>query len=163
MQSNQKLLYLLSNFDSMKIVIDNRKTDILYVDKENNHVIKDEEIIKLVNTGANVNLDIYIGIIAGINRLTETESIVLKYIMSNNGSVKRLKIINDVAIIINKSISTVTRAIECLNIKGLVYNTNAGDIKVSNSINADVSNIANAKILAIELNPDVTSRAIAVL
>ena len=115
MQSNQKLLYLLSNFDSMKIVIDNRKTDILYVDKENNHVIKDEEIIKLVNTGTNANIDIYVGIIAGINRLTETESIVLKYIMNNNGSVKRFKVINDVAVVINKSISTVIRAIECLN------------------------------------------------
>ena len=154
---------MLSNFDSMKIVIDNRKTDILYVDKENNHVIKDEEIIKLVNTGANANMDIYIGIIAGINRLTETESIVLKYIMNNDSSVKRFKVINDVAKDINKSISTVIRAIECLNIKGLIYNTNAGDIKVSNSIKADVNVIANAKILAIELNPEVTSRAVAVL
>lgn len=163
MQSNQKLLYLLSNFDSMKIVIDNRKTDILYVDKENNHVIKDEEIIKLVNTGTNVNMDIYIGIIAGINRLTETESIVLKYIMNNDSSVKKLKAINDVAKDINKSVSTITRAIECLNIKGLIYNTNAGDIKVSNSIKANVNDIANAKILAIELNPEVTSRTVAVL
>jgi hypothetical protein len=147
----------------MKIVIDNRKTDILYVDKENNHVVKDEEIIKLVNTGANANMDIYIGIIAGINRLTETESIVLRYIIDNNSSVKRFKVINNVAKDINKSISTVIRAIDCLNNKGLIYVTNVGDIKVSNSINADVNDIANAKILAIELNPEVTSRAVAVL
>ena len=163
MHCNQKLLSLLSNFDSMKIVIDNRKTDILYVDKENNHVIKDEEIIKLVNTGTNVNLDIYVGIIAGINRLNETESIVLRYVINNNGSVKRLNAINDITKDINKSVSTINRAIECLNIKGLVYITNAGYIKVSNSININADTIANAKILAIELVPGVTSKAVSIL
>lgn len=163
MQSNQKLLYLLSNFDSMKIVIDNRKTDILYVDKENNHVIKDKETIKLVNTGNNSNIDIYINIIAGINKLNETESAVLRYIINNDSSVKRFKVINDVATNINKSISTVIRAIECLNVKGLIYVTNAGEIKVSNSININTDTIANAKLLAIELVPEVTSKAVSIL
>ena len=163
MQSNQKLLYLLSNFDSMKIVIDNRKTDILYVDKENNHVIKDKETIKLINAKDNSNIDVYIGIIAGINRLNKTESFVLKHIMINNGSVKKLNVINDITKDINKSVSTVNRAIECLNIKGLVYITNTGEIKVSNSIKVNVDDIVNAKLLAIELNPKVTSKAISIL
>ena len=163
MQSNQKLLYLLSNFDSMEIVIDNRKTDILYVDKENNHVIKDKETIKLVNAGNNSNIDIYINIIAGINKLNETESTVLKYIMSNDDSVKRFKVINDVAKDINKSISTVIRAIECLNVKGLVYVTNAGEIKVSNSINVNINDIVNARLLVIELNPEITSKPISII
>lgn len=154
---------MLSNFDSMKIVIDNRKTDILYVDKENNHVIKDNEVIKLINVGDNVNMDVYIGIITGINKLNETESIVLRYVMNNNSSSKRFKVINDVAKNINKSISTVIRAIDCLNAKGLIYNTNAGEIKVSNSIKADVSDIANAKLLAIELVPEITSKAVSIL
>ena len=147
----------------MKIVIDNRKTDILYVDKENNHVIKDKETIKLVNTGGNSNIDIYINIIAGINKLNETESTVLKYIMSNNYSVKRFKVINDVAKDINKSISTVIRAIECLNVKGLVYITNVGEIKVSNSIKINIDNIVNARLLVIELNPEITSKPISII
>lgn len=163
MHSNQKLLSLLSNFDSMKIVIDNRKTDILYVDKENNHVIKDKEVIKLINAGDNVNMDIYIGIIAGINRLNETESFVLRYVITNNGSVKRLNAINDITKDINKSVSTVNRAIECLNVKGLIYVTNAGEIKVSNSININTDTIANARLLAIELVPEVTSKAVSIL
>ena len=163
MHSNQKLLSLLSNFDSMKIVIDNRKTDILYVDKENNHVIKDKEVIKLINAGDNVNMDIYIGIIAGINRLNETESVVLRYVIDNNGSVKRLNAVNDITKDINKSVSTVIRAIECLNVKGLVYITNAGDIKVSNSINVNADAIADARLLAIELVPGVTSKAVSIL
>lgn len=147
----------------MKIVIDNRKTDILYVDKENNHVIKDKETIKLVNVRDNSNIDVYIGIIAGVNKLNETESTVLKYIMSNDDSVKRFKVINDVAKDINKSISTVIRAIECLNVKGLIYVTNVGEIKVSNSIKVNIDDIVNAKLLAIELNPEVTSKAISIL
>lgn len=163
MHSNQKLLSLLSNFDSMKIVIDNRKTDILYVDKENNHVIKDKEVIKLINAGDNVNMDIYIGIIAGINRLNETESVVLRYVIDNNSSVKRLNAINDITKDINKSVSTVNRAIECLNNKGLIYVTNAGEIKVSSSINVDVDTIADARLLAIELVPGVTSKAVSIL
>ena len=163
MHSNQKLLSLLSNFDSMKIVIDNRKTDILYVDKENNHVIKDKEVIKLINAGDNVNMDIYIGIIAGINRLNETESVVLRYVIDNNGSVKRLNAINDIPKDINKSVSTVNRAIEWLNVKGLVYVTNAGEIKVSSSINVDADAITNARLLAIELVPGVTSKAVSIL
>lgn len=163
MHSNQKLLSLLSNFDSMKIVIDNRKTDILYVDKENNHVIKDKEVIKLINAGDNVNMDIYIGIIAGINRLNETESFVLRYVITNNGSVKRLNAINDITKDINKSVSTVNRAIECLNIKGLIYVTNTGEVKVSNSINVNANTITNARLLAIELVPEVTSKAVSIL
>ena len=162
MHSNQKLLSLLSNFDTMKIVIDNRKTDILYVDKENNHVIKDKEVIKLINAGDNVNMDIYIGIIAGINRLNETESVVLRYVI-DNASVKKLNAINDITKDINKSVSTVNRAIECLNNKGLIYVTNAGDIKVSNSISVNADAIANARLLAIELVPGVTSKAVSIL
>ena len=163
MQSNQKLLYLLSNFDSMKIVIDNRKTDILYVDKENNHVIKDKETIKLVNAGNNSNIDIYIDIITGINKLNETESFVLKYVITNNGSVKRLTAINDIIKDIDKSVSTINRAIECLRIKGLVYITNAGEIKVSNSIKINIDNIVNARLLVIELNPEITSKPISII
>lgn len=147
----------------MKIVIDNRKTDILYVDKENNHVIKDKETIKLINARNNSNVDVYIGIIAGINKLNETESIVLKYIMNNDNSVKRFKVINDVATNINKSISTVIRAIECLRTKGLIYNTNAGEIKISNSINVNANDIVNARLLVIELNPEITSKAISII
>lgn len=154
---------MLSNFDSMKIVIDNRKTDILYVDKENNHVIKDKETIKLINAGDISNIDIYINIIAGINKLNETESFVLKYIMTNDGSVKRLTAINNIIKDINKSVSTVNRAIECLRIKGLIYVTNAGEIKVSNSININDEIIANAKLLAIELVPEITSKAVSIL
>ena len=132
-------------------------------DKENNHVIKDKETIKLVNARDNSNIDVYIGIIAGINRLNETESFVLKHIMINNGSVKKLNVINDITKDINKSVSTVNRAIECLNIKGLVYITNTGKIKVSNSIKVNVDDIVNSKLLAIELNPKVTSKAISIL
>ena len=147
----------------MKIVIDNRKTDILYVDKENNHVIKDKEVIKLINTEDNVNIDVYIGIITGVNKLNETESFVLKHVMINDGSVKKLNAINDITKDINKSVSTVNRAIECLNSKGLIYITNDGEIKVSNSIRVNINDIDNAKLLAIELNPGVTSRVISIL
>ena len=85
----------------MKIVIDNRKTDILYVDKENNHVIKDKETIKLVNARDNSNIDVYIGIIAGINRLNETESFVLKHIMINNFKLEVIREDGEQKILIN--------------------------------------------------------------
>ena len=65
----------------MDITIDKRKTDIIYVDKANNHVAYNKEVIKLINNRNSSVIDVYVNILAGFNNLNDTESKVKKYII----------------------------------------------------------------------------------
>lgn len=146
----------------MNIVIDKRKTNIIYVDKNNNHVANNDDILKLINTDNSSNIDVYIGIIAGANNLNGTEIAVLKYILNNNDNNLIGQVCVNVAKIINKSTATVARAITSLRNMKLIYGNDANTIKLSSSITTNIETISKTKFIVIELNPEVTSNSISI-
>lgn len=146
----------------MKIAIDNRNTDIRYVDKANLHNANNDEVIKFINCGDRNNSSVIINVIAGYYSLNKTESVILKYIMFNYDIVYYKKVVNVISIITGKSTSTIDRAISNLKTKGLIYITINNEIKVSSSIKVDINKVNNAKFLVIELNPDVTSNGVSI-
>ena len=146
----------------MDITIDKRKTDIIYVDKANNHVAYNKEVIKLINNRNSSVIDIYINILAGCNKLNDIESKVIKYIICNIEKNYYNYVLNEVAKSINKSTSTISRAIKNLINKKLIYINSANKIILSNAIAIDKDAIDNSKFLIIELNPKVTSKEITI-
>lgn len=146
----------------MDITIDKRKTDIIYVDKANNHVAYNKEVIKLINNCNSSVIDVYINILAGFNNLNDTESKVIKYIMCNIEKNYYNYVLNEVAKSINKSTTTISRAIKSLINKKLIYINSANKIILSNAIAIDKDAIDNSKFLIIELNPKVTSKEITI-
>ena len=141
----------------MNIVDDKRKTNIIYVDKENNQVAYNDEVFKLVNNDNDANINIYIGLIAISKGLNDTEIEVLKYVILHSKVAMYSVICNDVAEIVNKSNMTIARAIDNLRNKGLVYIDKTRYVFVSINIAADVASICKAKYFIIETNPYVTS------
>lgn len=146
----------------MDITIDKRKTDIIYVDKANNHVAYNKEVIKLINNCNSSVIDIYINILAGCNKLNDIESKVIKYIICNIEKNYYNYVLNEVAKSINKSTTTISRAIKSLINKKLIYINSANKIILSNAIAIDKNAIDNSKFLIIELNPKVTSKEITI-
>ena len=146
----------------MDITIDKRKTDIIYVDKANNHVAYNKEIIKLINNRNSSVIDVYVNILAGFNNLNDTESKVIKYIICNIKENYYNYVLNTVAKNINKSTTTISRAIKSLINKKLIYINSANKIILSNAIAIDKDAIDNSKFLIIELNPKVTSKEITI-
>ena len=146
----------------MNITIDKRKTDIIYVDKANNHVAYNKEVIKLINNCNSSVIDVYINILAGFNNLNDTESKVIKYIICNIEKNYYNYVLNEVAKSINKSTTTISRAIKSLINKKLIYINSANKIILSNAIAIDKDAIDNSKFLIIEVNPKVTSKEITI-
>ena len=144
----------------MDITIDKRKTDIIYVDKANNHVAYNKEVIKLINNCNSSVIDVYVNILAGFNNLNDTESKIIKYIICNIEKNYYNYVLNAVAKNINKS--TISRAIKSLINKKLIYINSANKIILSNAITIDKDAIDNSKFLIIELNPKVTSKEITI-
>ena len=144
----------------MDLITDKRKTDIIYVDKANNHVANNNEIIKLMSINNDSNIDIYLKILAGVYTLNDAEIAVLRHVITNKENSLSGQVCITVAKIINKSTATVARAIDSLRAKRLVYDNGNNALKVSASINAEVKVITNAKFLIIELHPEVTSPTI---
>lgn len=144
----------------MNIVIDKRKTDIIYVDKDNNHVANNNDVIKLIATNNTSAVDTYIKILAGTYSLNNTEIAVLKYLIAGNSNELAGIVCVTVAKIIHKSSATVARAIASLRNKRLIYGDGANVVKVSSSIAASTSAIANAKFLIVELHPEITSNGV---
>ena len=70
----------------MNLVIDKRKTNIIYVDKDNNHVANNNDIIKLIATNNTSAIDAYVKILAGTYNLNDTEIAVLKYLIAANSN-----------------------------------------------------------------------------
>lgn len=146
----------------MDITIDKRKTDIIYVDKANNHVAYNKEVIKLINNCNSSIIDVYVNILAGFNNLNDTESKVIKYIICNIEKNYYNYVLNAVAKNINKSTTTISRAIKSLINKKLIYINSANKIILSNAIAIDKDTIDNSKFLIIEINPKVTSKEITI-
>lgn len=146
----------------MDITIDKRKTDIIYVDKANNHVAYNKEVIKLINNCNSSVIDVYVNILAGFNNLNDTESKVIKYIICNVKENYYNYVLNAVSKNINKSTTTISRAIKSLINKKLIYINSANKIILSNAIAIDKDVIDNSKFLIIELNPRVTSKEITI-
>ena len=146
----------------MDITIDKRKTDIIYVDKANNHVAYNDETIKLINNCDNTIIDIYFNIIAGVYKLNDTEVEILKYIMRNSNVDRYNNILNNVSKIIKKSTTTVSRAINSLKDKKLIHIYASNNVAISNDIAISKYAANNAKFLIIELNPKVTSKEITI-
>lgn len=146
----------------MNLVIDKRKTDIIYVDKDNNHVANNNDIIKLITINNTSAIDAYVKILAGTYSLNNTEIAVLKYLIAGNSNELVGIVCDAVAKLICKSTATVTRAIASLRDKRLIYIDSANAIKVSSSIAISTSAIANAKFLIIELHPEITSNGITI-
>lgn len=146
----------------MDITIDKRKTDIIYVDKANNHVAYNKEVIKLINNCNSSVIDVYINILAGFNNLNDTESKVIKYIICNVEKNYYNYVLNTVSKNINKSTTTISRAIKSLINKKLIYINSANKIILSNAIAIDKDTIDNSKFLIIEINPKVTSKEITI-
>lgn len=146
----------------MDITIDKRKTDIIYVDKANNHVAYNKEVIKLINNRNISVIDVYVNILAGFNNLNDTESKVIKYIICNVKENYYNYVLNAVSKNINKSTTTISRAIKSLINKKLIYINSANKIILSNAIAIDKDTIDNSKFLIIELNPKVTSKEITI-
>ena len=146
----------------MDITIDKRKTDIIYVDKANNHVAYNKEVIKLINNHNSSVIDVYVNILAGFNNLNDTESKVIKYIIYNVEKNYYNYVLNTISKNINKSTTTISRAIKSLINKKLIYINSANKIILSNAIAIDKDAIDNSKFLIIELNPKVTSKEITI-
>lgn len=141
----------------MNLVTDKRKTDIIYVDKANNHIANSNEIVKLMSINNDSNIDIFLKILAGTYALNDAEVAVLRYIIADKDNSLSGQVCVAVAKLINKSTATVARAIDALRAKRLIYDNGSNTLKVSASINAKVKDIANAKFIVIELHPEITS------
>ena len=146
----------------MNLVIDKRKTDIIYVDKDNNHVANNNDIIKLIATNNTSAIDTYVKILAGTYNINDTEIAVLKYLIAGNNNELAGIVCDAVAKLICKSTATITRAIASLRDKRLIYIDSANAVKVSSSIAISTSAIANAKFLVIELHPEITSNGVTI-
>lgn len=141
----------------MKIAIDNRNKDIIYVDKVNLHNATNNDIIKLVNTNVNDkdidNVNSYINIIAGYYNLDKYERSILLYIILENNNVTY----RDITRLISKhhkvNAITIVRAIDRLKAKYLINIKDYNIVNVSNTIYKSVEEINKAKFIIIELNP----------
>lgn len=136
----------------MSIKLDNRTTDILYVDKKNNHVSNNKEVIKFVTDGDSDPIDYYITIISGFYKLSIVETYILKYIISNKNDVTYNKVYENVGKVIAKCNHTLYRSINSLRNKGLVY-YDGEYLKASNKIDVDLDKLYNAKLVVVELYP----------
>lgn len=146
----------------MDLIIDKRKTDIIYIDKANNHVANSNDVIKLISINNDSNIDTYIKILAGVYCLNNAEVAVLRYLNSNaNNELSRVVCIA-VAKLINKSTTTVARAIDSLRNKRLIYDNGVNALKVSASIATNINALSNAKFIIIELHPEVTSNGVSI-
>ena len=144
----------------MDLIIDKRKTDIIYVDKANNHVANSNDVIKLISINNDSNIDAYIKIFAGVYCLNDTEVAVLRHIITNTNDELSGVVCVAVAKLINKSAATIARAIDSLRAKRLIYGNGANALKVSTSIATNAKAISNAKFIVIELRPEVTSNGV---
>lgn len=146
----------------MKLVIDKRESNAMYVDKSNNHVANANDIVRLAFTDDAPAIDKYLAIIAGVYKLNEAEVNVLKYVITDKDNSLVGQVCIAVAKIINKSTATVARAIESLRDKHLVYGNGAIPLKASTSVNANIDAITKAKFLVIELNTNATSNGVSI-
>lgn len=141
----------------MNIVINNHETTAIYVDKANNHIANSDEIIRFMCCAYKSPIDKYIAIISGGLYFNKTEVAVLKHLIYNNGTELSGQICVAVAKEINKSTTTVARAIATLRNEKLIYGDGDKAVKLSASIATSIEALSKAKFFVIEVNPEVTS------
>lgn len=144
------------------MIIDKRKGNIIYVDKENNDVAHNEEVLKLINTNNDSVVDIYINIISGVYKLNSAEATVIKILIDLNGTATRGILCNNVARSINKSPITASRAIDSLRDKRLIYVTINGYITLSNSIDITNKDISKIKVIVINSITNISSNKVSI-
>lgn len=144
------------------MIIDKRKGNIIYVDKENNDVAHNEEVLKLINTNNDSVVDIYINIISGVYKLNSAEATVIKILINLNGTSTRGILCNNVARSINKSPITASRAIDSLRDKRLIYVTVNGYITLSNSIDITNKDISKIKVIVINSITNISSNKVSI-
>lgn len=144
------------------MIIDKRKGNIIYVDKENNDVAHNEEVLKLINTNNDSVVDIYINIISGVYKLNSAEATVIKILIDLNGTATRGILCNNVARSINKSPITASRAIDSLRDKRLIYVTVNGYITLSNSIDITNKDISKIKVIVINSIINISSNKVSI-
>lgn len=138
----------------MRISIDNRQTDCLYVDKANLHTADATEIIKfIIKDDIADKVDLYLNFIAIVNELNVTETILLKYLFNkkNERGITNPIVIKDVRQYHAVSYATIVRGLNVLNTKHLITYNDKGEIKINSSINNTFYNIRHAKFYVIEL------------
>lgn len=136
----------------MKITIDKRKKEMIFVDSENLQRANNSEIIKLVNGNNYSPLNALCNIYTGYYNLNNNESIILDYLLHVD-KVHSSQLLDVVSESINKSKITVHRAVVNLKNKRLVCVSDDGFIKLSDRLVVDSEHIKKAKFIIIELNP----------
>lgn len=144
----------------MKITIDNRNTDIIYVDKINNHAVKGDEVLKLINEEECSNIDVYLKIIASGYKLNDIEFAVLDFLFKTIEPISVSDVYNDLCKKLGRSVTTIVRGITSLRDKKLVYITANNIVNISKAIKVKKDNIVKAKFIVIEINPKESSKLI---
>lgn len=134
----------------MEISIDNRKTDIIYVDKANLSTANNDEVIKLICKYNNNSVEVLSGIFAGIYNLNKLEELILTMLLNADEELEIKDVVEILMVMANKSKITINRAIETLRNKRLAY-TNRNKIKASNHIAIKDKDINKIKALIIEI------------
>lgn len=151
----------------MDLLVDNRKTDAMYVDKELSHVATNDNLIKFITKDCRNNLKLAVDLFAGVLRLNESEAetmYYINYLSDDNGQVSIIKTSDVFRSNTLKSKSTFDRAIESLKEKGIIYFTNKGkDICIKKEYNINVNAIDKAAFIVIEVKPEVSSQAVSIL
>lgn len=144
----------------MGLEVDNRISEAMYVDKANNHVANNNEIINLKYNDNLPNITKYINIISSTYFLSEIESFILYHITIHQGLILNVNNLEIIADLIYRTIATVTRTIKQLEKQGFIYITNNKEIYLSAKFRVNLEKISKAKFIVIELNPDKTSSKI---
>lgn len=151
----------------MDLLVDNRKTNAMYVDKELSHIAKDNKIVKLITDDCVNNLKLAVNLFAGVLQLNESETEVLyfiNYLVDNNRKVSIAKASDIFKSNTLKSKSTFDRAINVLKEKNVIYFTNEGkDICIKKEYYINSRDIDNASFIVIEVNPKVNSQTVSLL
>lgn len=151
----------------MDLLVDNRKTNAMYVDKELSHIAKDNKIVKLITDDCVNNLKLVTNLFAGVLQLNESETEVLyfiNYLVDDNRKVSIAKASDIFKSNTLKSKSTFDRAINVLKEKNVIYFVNEGkDICIKKEYFVNVKEIDNASFIVIEVNPRVSSQAVSLL
>lgn len=151
MYSEQFLLYCLSNFDIMKLEVDKRKIDAIYVDKANLHSATTDAIIKLKCITDNNIASIISQIIGTGYYLNKVEVELIYYLYINNCTAYYKELLNQVSSKLGISTITVTRAFNRIRNFNIVYITSDRKVSISSKFIINKDSIDNAKFIIIEM------------
>lgn len=145
----------------MKLVVDNRDTDIVYADKINFQSANDVEVLKIVNISTSNKIKDIVNVLAAGTNMSK-EAINLLYVINTCPAYSTIaEIFDSYVCTIRKSRSTFDRGLAELKGKGIIKVNINNQILLAadyNCRNAD----KNVKYLVIELNANDTSAGISI-